>query len=46
MNIQHPFLAVRRYLCGLLAALPGDRTPARILVRDMIVQIDEIVGSE
>jgi len=44
VNSQHHFLAVRRFLCGLLAILPGDRTPARCIVRDMIVRIDERLG--
>ncbi len=40
MNSAAHFLGMRRGLCRLLAVLPGDETPPRCLVRDLIVLID------
>ena len=44
MNTLHYLLILRRLSCRHLARLPGDMTPERCAVRDLIKFIDNILG--
>ena len=44
MNTLHYLLILRRISCRHLARLPGDITPERCAVRDLIQFIDNLLG--
>jgi len=44
LNTLHYLLILRRLSCRHLARLPGDMTPERCAVRDLIKFIDNILG--
>ena len=44
MNTLHYLLTLRRISCRHLARLPGDMTPERCAVRDLIQFIDSLLG--
>ena len=44
MNTLHYLLTLRRISCQHLARLPGDITPERCAVRDLIQFIDNLLG--
>lgn len=45
MNTLRYLLTLRRISCRYLARLPGDITPERCAVRDLIQFIDNMMGS-
>jgi len=44
LNTLHYLLILRRISCRRLARLPGDITPERCTVRDLIQFIDNLLG--
>jgi len=44
LNTLHYLLILRRISCRYLAALPGDITPERCAVRELIQYIDNLTG--
>jgi len=44
LNTLHYLLILRRLSCRHLARLPGDITPERCAVRDLIQFIDNLLG--
>ena len=44
MNTLRYLLILRRISCRHLARLPGDKTPERCAVRDLIQFIDNVLG--
>jgi hypothetical protein len=44
LNILRYLLNLRRISCRHLARLPGDRTPERYAVRDLIQSLDDMLG--
>jgi hypothetical protein len=44
LNTIRHLLTLRHISCRYLATLPGDNTPDRCAVRDLILSIDDLLG--